>query len=480
MVESKKNYQQQTKKSIEEINAHFGKIPPQAIDVEQAVLGALMLERDAFHRVSDVIDTASFYKEEHKKIFEIIKKLSDEAKPVDLLTVTRSLIDSNRLDEIGGPMYVTELTSKVAGAAHIEFHARIIAQKFIQRELIRISSEIQAESYDDTVDMDDMINDARSKLNEVDNLILCSNSGQTSQVVASETLRELERDCAKVLSGESPGISTGLYDLDSATGGWRNTDLIILAARPSVGKSSFALHLALVAAMNGKWVNFYGFEMKNQKYFRILLSGLTGITRTNIRDGKLTPEEWTKIHEATATLEKLPIIWSDNPSLTVNNVRSNTIRNKRAGKCDLAIIDYLQLMKPTDKKAIREQQVSDMSRTLKETAMTEDIPIIALSQLNRDVEKRADKEPGLSDLRESGAIEQDADVIMFMWDQKNPKLKIGKNRSGIVGEVDLWANDEKTVFADREPSSFDNPSSDIPPAIDYYIKEAESKNDPPF
>jgi len=252
-----------------------------------------------------------------------------------------------------------------------------------------------------------------------------------------------------------------------------------LAARPSVGKSSFALNLALKAAMNGTWVNFYGFEMKNHKYFRILLSGLTGIPRTNIRDGKLTDEQWTQIHKATATLEKLPIIWSDNPSLTVNNVRSNTIRNKRAGKCDLVIIDYLQLMKPTDKKAIREQQVSEMSRTLKETAMSEDIPIIALSQLNRDVEKRADKEPGLSDLRESGAIEQDADVIMFLWDQEQPKLKIGKNRSGIVGLVDLWCNNEKTIFADKEPSEFDTPVSATIPAIDIYEKE-KPKQDLPF
>lgn len=480
MVEQKKNYQQQNKMTVEQINAQYGKIPPQAIEVEQAVLGALMLERDAMHRVSDVIDTPSFYKEQHQKIFEVIKYLSSNQKPVDLLTVTQELRNRNLLDEIGGPMEITQLTSRVASAAHIEFHSRIIAQKFIQRELIRISSEIQTESYDDTVDMDDMINDARNKLNEVDNLVLNSNSGKSSQMVAIETLKELEKDCAKVISGESPGISTGLYDLDNATGGWRNTDLIILAARPSVGKSSFALHMALVAAMNGIWVNFYGFEMKNHKYFRILLSGLTGISRTNIRDGKLTLEEWKKIHEATAILEDLPIIWSDNPSLTVNNVRSNTIRNKRAGKCGMVILDYLQLMKPTDKKAIREQQVSDMSRTLKETAMSEDIPIIALSQLNRDVEKRSDKEPGLSDLRESGAIEQDADIILFLWDQEDLKLKIGKNRSGKVGKIDLWANSEKTQFADKEPSSFDYPSSNIPPAVDYYSKESEFKNDPPF
>lgn len=472
MIQPRKNNQ----KSMDDINAQLGKIPPQAIDVEKAVLGALMLERDAFHRISDVIDTASFYRDEHQKIFECIKKLSGENKPVDLLTVTRALIDMNLLDVIGGPMYVTELTSKIASAAHIEHHAKIIAQKFIQRELIRISSEIQVESYDDTSDIDDLINNARTKLNDVDNLILCSNSGQTSQVVASDALKELEKDCIATRSGVSPGVSTGLHHLDEVTGGWRKTNLIILAARPSVGKSSLALHFAYTAAKNGVWVNFYGLEMKNHDYFRILLSSLSGIPRSDIRDGNLTEEQWRQINEATGILEKLPIIWNDNPSISASHVRSNTIRNKRAGRCGLVIIDYLQLMKPSDKKAIREQQIADMSRTLKETGMECDIPMIALSQLNRDVEKRSDKEPGLSDLRESGAIEQDADAVLFIWDPEEPKLKIGKNRRGKIGRINFWANREKTVFADHEPSEFDIiPSAGLAPQY-----EDQEPNDLPF
>lgn len=474
MTEPRKNNQ----KSIDEINAQYGKIPPQAVDVEMAVLGALMLERDAFHRISDVIDTLSFYKEEHKKIFEVVKHLSTQQKPVDLLTVTMELKNRNILDEVGGPLEITQLTSRVASAAHIEFHAKIIAQKFVQRELIRISSEIQIESYDDTSDIDDLINNARTKLNDVD---ICSNSGQTSQVVASDALKELEKDCVSTRAGVSPGVSTGLYHLDAVTGGWRKTNLIILAARPSVGKSSLALHFAFTAAMNGVWVNFYGLEMKNHDYFRILLSALTEIPRSDIRDGNLTDEQWNKIHEATGILEKLPIIWNDNPSISASHIRSNTIRNKRAGRCGLVIIDYLQLMKPTDKKAIREQQIADMSRTLKETAMSEDIPVIALSQLNRDVEKRSDKEPGLSDLRESGAIEQDADTVLFIWDPEEPKLKIGKNRRGKIGKINFWANAEKTIFADREPSEFDRISTQINPnsGIEPQYNEPEP-NDLPF
>lgn len=475
MTEPKKNYQQQAKMTIEQINAQYGKIPPQAIEVEEAVLGALMLEADAIHRVSDVIDTPSFYKNEHQLIFETIKSLSSHGKQVDLMMVTQELKNKNLLDVVGGPLYITQLTSRVAHAAHIEFHARIIAQKFIQRELIRISGEIQTESYDDTADIDDLLSGARTKLNDVDNLILCANSGQTSQVVASDALKELEKDCVATRSGVSPGVSTGFYHLDNVTGGWRKTNLIILAARPSVGKSSLALHFALTAAMNGIWVNFYGLEMKNHDYFRILLSGLTGIPRTNIRDGNLSDEDWVKINEATATLEKLPIIWNDNPGVTANHIRSNSIRNKRAGRCGVVIIDYLQLLKPSDKKAIREQQIAEMSRTLKETAMSEDIPVIALSQLNRDVEKRSDKEPGLSDLRESGAIEQDADIVLFLWDQDEPKLKIGKNRRGRIGKVDFWANKEKTAFGDREPTEFEfKPNAGITP------QPEPTQNDLPF
>jgi replicative DNA helicase len=470
------NEPRKNQKSIDQINAQYGKLPPQAIEVEQAVLGALMLEADAIHRVSDVIDTPSFYKMEHQKIFEVIKYVSTQQKPVDLLTVTMELKNRNILDEVGGPLEITQLTSRVASAAHIEFHARIIAQKFIQRELIRISSEIQVDSFDDTSDIDDLLNNARTKLNDVDNLILCSNSGQTSQVVAGEALKELEKDCVATRAGISPGVSTGLYHLDGVTGGWRNTNLIILAARPSVGKSSLALHFAYTAAMNGVWVNFYGLEMKNHDYFRILLSSLTDIPRSDIRDGNLTDEQWKKINEATGILEKLPIIWNDNPSVTVNHVRSNTIRNKRAGRCGLVIIDYLQLLKPSDKKAIREQQIADMSRTLKETAMSEDIPVIALSQLNRDVEKRSDKEPGLSDLRESGAIEQDADAVLFLWDPEEPKLKIGKNRRGKIGRINFWANKEKTVFGDSEPDTFEfNPNAGLSPE-----KEEPKQNDLPF
>jgi replicative DNA helicase len=477
-MNEKRNNQQQNKMTIEQINAQYGKIPPQAIEIEEAVLGALMLERDAIHQVSDVIDTLSFYKQEHQKIFEVIKYLAQNQKPVDLLMVTQELKNRDLLEVVGGPMMITQLTSRVASAAHIEFHSRIIAQKFMQREMIRVSTEIQTKAYDDTMDVDDLLGDARTAINEIDNLMLCSNSGQTSHVVASEELKEIEKDCQRAAAGLSPGIPTGLNHLDRVTGGWRKTDLIILAARPSVGKSSLSFHFDKVAAKNDFWVNHYSFEMKNGKIFRINLSSETGIPRSNIRDGVLTDADWHKINLATGKLENLKIIWNDNSKITVNHIRANTIRNVRAGRCDLVVIDYLQLIKPTDKKAIREQQIADISRTLKEIAMECNVPVIALSQLNREVEKRSDKEPTLADLRESGSLEQDADVIIFVWDKDEPKMSIGKNRNGKIGHVDFWANSEKTRFADREPTEFDVvPSAAIPVNEDF---DNQTGNDLPF
>ena len=466
MVERKK----QTS-TIDDINLQYGKLPPQAVEVEEAVLGALMLERDAMQVVSGIIDTGSFYRDENQKIFEAIKTIFDKDKPIDLMTVTQYLKDNDLLDQVGGPGYITQLTRRVASAAHIEFHARIIAQKYIQRELIRISSEIQTRSYDESVDIDDLIEFSRSELNTIDNFLVCSNPGKMMEVVAKEAVIAIEEDVKAIKEGTVPGISTGLYDLDESTGGWRNTNLITIAARPGVGKTSFALHLAVTAARQGKWVNFYGLEMKSTDLFRIILSAETDIERSDLRDGRIEEPEWAKINIALVELEKLPIIWNDDPDMTINQIVSNTRRNRKAGRCDMVIIDYLQLVSPSDKKAIREQQIAEITRKLKQAALRENIPIIELSQLNRDIDKRTDKEPGLSDLRESGAIEQDSDVVIFLYESNNQiKLKISKNRRGRRGHPDFWANEGKTKFFDREPVPF---SSEIQANLNF-----EKTNEP--
>ena len=469
MVDRNKN-QKERKNSLDEINVQYGKLPPQAIQVEEAVLGALMLEKDAINNVSGIIDTMSFYKDEHQKIFEAIKNIADKQKPVDLLTVTQYLKDNNLIDEVGGIGHIMQLTSRVASAAHIEFHARTIAEKFIQREMIRISSQIQSKAYDDTIDVSDLIDFSRSELSQIDNFIVCANPGKTTKVVAKKALEDLEADVKMNNEGQAPGITTGLNDLDRSTGGWRNTNLITIAARPGVGKTSFALYEAVVAARKGEWVNFYGLEMKSEDLFRILLSGETDIDRSSIRDGKIEEAEWEKINIAVGELEKLPILWIDDPDMNINQIVANTRRNKKAGKCDMVIVDYLQLVQPSDKKTIREQQIAEITRKLKQTALREDIPIIELSQLNRDIDKRTDKEPSLSDLRESGAIEQDSDVVIFLYEKEGTiKLKISKNRRGKKGHPDFWSNDEKTHFSDNPPD--DRPFEHLPVNEDFQNEE---------
>lgn len=439
-------------KTVDQINAEYGKLPPQATDVEEAVLGALMLEQDAYQIVSGILDENCFYKEEHRKVFLAVKEVSESDNPVDLLSVTQLLKNKGQLDAIGGAAHITRLVGKVSSAAHIEFHARIIAQKFIQREVIRIASEIQLKAYDEMIDIDDLMSFARSEFGEVENIMVTASPGKTTDVVAQEAIADIEADVIANKEGATPGISTGLKDLDASTGGWRDTNLITIAARPGVGKTSFALYLAVAAARQGKWVNFYGLEMKSADLFRILLSSETDIDRSDIRDGRIEDPEWAKINLAVKELEKLPIIWNDNADITVDQIVANTRRNKKAGRCDLVIVDYLQLVTPGDKKAIREQQIAEITRKFKKTALRENIPVIDLSQLNRQVENRPGKEPNLSDLRESGAIEQDSDVIIFLYmNDEGIHLKISKNRRGKTGHPDFWANDEKTVFADREP-----------------------------
>ncbi|MCL6103693.1 MAG: replicative DNA helicase [Bacteroidetes bacterium] len=422
------------------------KVPPQAIDVEEAVLGALMLEKDAYHTVQAILKPESFYKEEHKKIFNVIKELASKEKPIDLLVVTQELKNRGELDEVGGPLYITQLTSRVASAAHIEFHARIIAQKFIQRELIRIGSELITASFDDNEDIETILSNLKLNISEAEGYSYNSNSGGLQADVCKAAIIEIEKDCQTVKAGKSPGITTGFRDLDYSTGGWRNTNLIVLAARPGVGKTSLALHFAIKAARAGNWVNYYSMEMKKEDLFRIILSGESGVNRSDIRDGTLKDSDWIPINNAVTSLENLPIIWFDYAGITPAQIKANTAKNRKKGKCDIIILDYLQLIAPTDRKAIREQQISEMSRTFKGIALNENIPFICLSQLNREA---SETKPQLHHLRESGAIEQDADIVLFPHRDKEDNsfiITVAKNRRGRIGDFKILANDEMTVF----------------------------------
>lgn len=447
---------------------NMGKIPPQDLQIEEAVLGSLMLEADAIHKVAGIITGESFYNENHRKIFEVVKSLSDAGKPIDLLTVTRALIETNLLNEIGGALYITQLTSKVATAAHIEHHARIIQQLSVQRELIKIGTETVTEAYQDGTDIEDLLTSLKQKISAVEDSTLGANTGQSHFNVIRETIKEIEKDCVQAKNGKQPGITTGLRTLNNATGGWRNTNLVIVAARPGIGKTSLALHFAKMAARAGNWVNFYGLEMKSSDLVRIMISGESSVNRTRLRDGYIDTNDWNAINRSLTNFEKLPIIWNDYAGLTSSRIRSNTIRNRKAGKCDLIIIDYLQLVKPFDKKAIREQQISEISRTLKEIALSENIPVICLSQLNRAA---ANEKPQLHHLRESGAIEQDADIVIFPWRNEADNkfyISIAKNRRGTTGDFEIFANEEMTGFSDlhtEAPRGY-SPDRNIQPGKD--------------
>lgn len=449
-------------KTKNKISDTVGKIPPQALDLEAAVLGALMIEKDAYFTIANIIDTASFYSEANQKIFEVIKHIATQHKPVDMLVVTQELMNRNVIDEIGGPVYVAKLTSHIASAAHIDYHARIIAQKYMQRELIRVANEIQTNAYDDAADVDDLIHFADKSINEVMTSIGAAvDSGASQRDVIAEACKEIEQDCINTSKGIITGIPTGFQSLDSIIGGWKPGTLTIFASRPGIGKTSLALHFAKVAALNRKWVNFFSMEMSRTDLVKILISGETGINRTKIRDGKLDESDWNLIHKSLGMLERLPIIWNDRAGITVSQIKAAIRKNKKAGKCDLVVIDYLQLVAPTDRKVIREQQIAEISRVLKEITLNENVPIICLSQLNREAE---DEQPKPSHLRESGAIEQDADQIIFPWrpgynaatadgltiPETEIKILIKKNRRGKRGEFKIFANEEMTRFGESE------------------------------
>jgi len=467
-TDKKKNNSRQgsrnTGMTIDEINAQYGKLPPQALEVEEAVLGALMLERDAYVTVADIIDTSSFYKEEHQKIFEAIKFLSSNEKPVDLLMVTQELKNRDELNEVGGPGYITQLTRRVASAAHIEFHSRIIAQKFIQRELIRVSSEIQGKSYDDTMDVDDLIDFSESSLFQVAERNIKKETVPIKPVL-NEAIKQIEK--ARNQKDGLSGVPSGFTAVDRITSGWQRTDLVIVAARPSMGKTAYVLSMARnMAVEHNRATAVFSLEMSSVQLVNRLIAAETELGNDKLKTGRLENYEWEHLNRKISTLEKAPIFIDDTPALSIFEFRAKCRRLKMQHDIQVVIVDYLQLMTAgTDNRGSREQEVSTISRSLKAIAKELDIPILALSQLNRSVESREGKRPQLSDLRESGAIEQDADIVMFIHrpeyygitedDSGNSlmgvaEIIIAKHRNGATGDVHLAFKKELAKFSDME------------------------------
>jgi replicative DNA helicase len=444
-------------------NLDFGKIPPQAVEFEEFVLGAMMLESRCIDNILAIVKPESFYKDEHQKIFTAILNLKAKSKPVDLMTVTNELRSMKVLDEVGGPVYVSGLTSKVAGSAHAEFHARIIQQCFIKRELIRYASEIQSLAFDESIDLDDLLNEASLELNRLSNETVVENAELLKDLLTSR-LREIEAISAH--PDKLIGVPSGLTKLDRMTGGWQKTDLIIIAARPSMGKTSLSFNqFAIDAASFGIPTAFFSLEMSKPQITDKSITSQANISPSSLRTGKLMDYEWELLDYKTKKLYDIPLFIDDTPALSLLQLRSKVTHLLRKNKLGLVIIDYLQLMNGKQKGINREQEVSGLTSGLKALAKETNVPIIALSQLSREVEKRGDKRPQLSDLRESGAIEQDADLVIFIHRPEKygetedyngnstaglVELILAKHRNGPVGTINIYTNEYCSQFTDEK------------------------------
>ena len=413
------------------INLEKGKIPPQALDLEEVVLGAMMIDKKGVDEVIDILSPEAFYKDAHKYIFEAIFKLFENSEPIDLLTVSTQLKKDNRLDVAGGDFYLISLTQKVSSSAHIEFHARIILQKFIQRSLIKISNEIIEDSYDETKDVFDLLDKAESRLYEVTQGNI-KKSSETAQDLVHQAKKKIEEISNK--EGMS-GIPSGFDKLDKLTSGWQESDLIIIASRPGMGKTALTLSMARNIAVNQNIpVAFFSLEMASVQLITRLISSETGLSSEKLRTGRLEKHEWEQLNVKVKGLEKAPLFIDDSPSLSIFDLRAKARRLVSQHGIKLIVVDYLQLMTAGGgmKGGNREQEISTISRNLKALAKELSIPVIALSQLSRAVETRGgSKRPLLSDLRESGAIEQDADIVSFIYRPEYYK-------------IDEWDDEERT------------------------------------
>ena len=470
------------------IHLERGKIPPQALDLEEVVLGAMMIDKKGVDEVVDLLSPESFYKEAHQHIFAAILILFEKSDPIDLLTVSGQLKKEGKLEKVGGDFYLISLTQKVSSSAHIEFHARIILQKFIQRSLIKISSEIIEESYDESVDVFDLLDNAESKLYDI-TMGNVKKSTETAQDLVIQAKKKIEEIANK--EGLS-GVPSGFERVDKVTSGWQPSDLVIIAARPGMGKTALTLSMARNMAVNNNVpVAFFSLEMSSVQLITRLISSETGLSSEKLRTGRLEKHEWEQLNVKVKSLEQAPLFIDDTPALSIFDLRAKARRLASQHKIKLLIVDYLQLMTVggNNKTGNREQEISTISRNLKSLAKELDIPVIALSQLSRAVETRTgSKRPILSDLRESGAIEQDADIVSFIYrpqyykidewddDERSPtegqaEFIIAKHRNGGLDNIRLKFNGSLGRFENLD--NFDSP-------FEFHSKMNAAANDNTF
>jgi len=475
-------------RSSQVISLEKGKVPPQAIDLEEVVLGALMIDKKGVDEVIDILNADVFYRPAHQYIFEAIYALFEDSQPIDLLTVSSQLKKAGKLDLAGGEFYLIQLTQKVSSSAHIEFHARIILQKYIQRSLIKISNEIIEASYDEGTDVFDLLDSAEAKLYEVTQGNI-KKSSETAQDLVIQAKKRIEEIANK--EGLS-GVPSGFSKLDELTSGWQPSDLIIIAARPGMGKTALTLSMARnMAVEHNIPVAFFSLEMSSVQLITRLISSETHLSSEKLRTGNLEKHEWEQLNVKVKNLEKAPLFIDDTPSLSIFDLRAKARRLSSQHDIKLIVIDYLQLMTAggSQKGGNREQEISTISRNLKALAKELSIPVIALSQLSRAVETRGgSKRPLLSDLRESGAIEQDADIVSFIyrpeyykideWDDEEhsptagqAEFIVAKHRNGGLDEIRLKFVGHLGKFENLD--TFDTPT-------EIYSRMNDAANDDSF
>lgn len=477
------------------LTGDIGKIPPQASDVEQVVLGAMMLEKDALNNTINLVTRETFYDPRHQYIYSAMQELFGNTKPVDLITVTEQLQKNGELEAAGGVAYLAQLTNRVASSAHIEFHARIIIQKHLKRELIKVSSEIIRDAYDDTVDIFDLLNTAESNLFQISESNM-TKQASTMQSIVGQAIAEIEK--ARNTPDGISGTPSGFHDLDKITSGWQKSDMVVIAARPGMGKTALVLSMARNTAVDyNMGVAVFSLEMSAVQLVKRLIAGEARIDSEKLRKGNLADHEFQQLHSRITALSAAPIFIDDTPGITIFDFRAKCRRLKAQHDIQLVIIDYLQLMSAKDGKGSgnREQEISTISRSIKEIAKELNIAIIALAQLSRSVEQRGgDKKPILSDLRESGAIEQDADIVSFIYrpeyygitkdddgnsNQGIGELIIAKHRNGKTDRVRMRFVPEFARFENLTQAfdSNDLPNNTFEPEVNTYTMPSKMTSD---
>lgn len=457
----------------------YDKLPPQALDLEEILLGALLIEGDRFKDVKTLISSDAFYQDNHSKIYDAMRLISIDNGKIDMLTVIEKLKSLDQLEQIGGATYISKLTSRVAGAGHVKYHASIIYDKWVAREIIKLGSEMVQNAYN-TDDILDLVQEVRNIMNKrIMHFMGIQSTGVSIIEAATKSIDDYYIREKNIKDGKVIGIPTTLKDVNKITGGLQPQQLIVLAARPGMGKTSLAVSFMITAAAFQKKCAFFSLEMTSARLMDKVICSLTDINHADYKMGRLTDMQKKEVENTIRTIESMDVTFNEEMLADIEQVHAlcNMIKEKKG--LDVVFIDYLQLMKTKEKTGNREQEVSTISRKAKMMAVELNVPVILMSQLNREVEKRSDKRPMLSDLRESGSIEQDADIVIFIYrdsvynedaEKGIGELIISKHREGATGYTEFKHNESLTRFVDYDRNS--NITDSIMYDIDLYSKES--------